>query len=114
MYKKFQCDDGLILSKTCTITGKHYSIKVDNEDYMKWKGGELIQNVFSSLSPEQREFIMSGTTPAEWNNMFKVSEDFWLCSKCQDSFPMDDLLPVNDLLLCMKCHQAKFSFPESL
>ena len=37
-----------------------------------WQGGELIQNVMPHLSDEEREFLISGMTPAEWNNF--VSE----------------------------------------
>jgi hypothetical protein len=40
-----------------------------------WKAGELIQNAFPTLSPADREFIMSGITPEEWDDMFR-DEDF--------------------------------------
>lgn len=35
------------------------------------QGNELIQNVFPHLSPEHREFIMTGITPEEWEASFK-------------------------------------------
>jgi hypothetical protein len=35
-----------------------------------WVDGELIQNVMPHLSVDEREFIISGVTPAEWNSMF--------------------------------------------
>ena len=34
------------------------------------QGNELIQNVFPDLSPEHREFIMTGITPEEWEATF--------------------------------------------
>ena len=34
-------------------------------------GEELIQNVFPDLSPEHREFIITGITPEEWEASFK-------------------------------------------
>jgi hypothetical protein len=34
----------------------------------------LIQNAFPTLSPEIREFIMSGITPQEWADMFGPEE----------------------------------------
>ena len=37
-------------------------------------GEELIQNVFPDLSPEHREFIMTGITPEEWNSTFNGLE----------------------------------------
>ena len=30
-------------------------------------GGGLVQNVFPNLNAEQREFLISGITPQEWN-----------------------------------------------
>ena len=34
------------------------------------QGNELIQNVFPALSPEHREFIITGITPEEWEASF--------------------------------------------
>lgn len=40
--------------------------------WYKWQmNGELIQNAFPELTPDQREFIMTGITPAEWGEIFK-------------------------------------------
>lgn len=36
----------------------------------RWEAGELIQNVMPNLTAEQREFLISGTTPAEWDRLF--------------------------------------------
>ena len=36
----------------------------------RWTGGDLIQNVFPDLSADQREFLMTGITPEEWNQNF--------------------------------------------
>jgi len=33
-------------------------------------GGGLIQDIMPDLSPDQREFLMTGMTPLEWTNMF--------------------------------------------
>jgi hypothetical protein len=35
-----------------------------------WKGGMLIQNAFPTLSPVQREFLMSGMSEAEQDEFF--------------------------------------------
>jgi hypothetical protein len=35
-----------------------------------YKGGALMQNAFPFLSPDEREFLISGTTPEEWATMF--------------------------------------------
>ena len=35
-----------------------------------WQGGELIQNAMPNLNPDEREFLMTGATPQEWEDMF--------------------------------------------
>ena len=39
-----------------------------------WMEGALIQNAFPMLNADQREFIMTGITPDEWNSMFPEEE----------------------------------------
>lgn len=39
--------------------------------YMSWAHGRLlIQDAFPELDAEEREFIMTGVTPQEWNDAF--------------------------------------------
>ena len=38
--------------------------------YHKWQRGEYIQKAFNILSADEREFMISGTTPDEWNKLF--------------------------------------------
>jgi hypothetical protein len=38
--------------------------------YMAWKGGALAQDAFPQLDADGREFLMTGITPAEWNEAF--------------------------------------------
>ena len=40
------------------------------------QGNELIQNVFPDLSPEHREFIMTGITPEEWELVSRDKNDY--------------------------------------
>jgi hypothetical protein len=40
----------------------------------RWKAGELVQNVFCGLSADEREFIMTGITPREWEDAFGSEE----------------------------------------
>jgi len=35
-----------------------------------WESGALIQDAFPFLDADRREFIMTGITPAMWNEMF--------------------------------------------
>ena len=37
--------------------------------------GELIQNIVPNLSKEEREFLITGITPKEWNELFNEIEN---------------------------------------
>ena len=70
------------LARTSPITGNinQLEIPLSIEAYalgmQAWKRGELIQNAFPTLAADIREFIMSGITPKEWDEMFADEEDF--------------------------------------
>lgn len=63
----------MIVTKKSSISGKIHSMDLDitDEQISEYnKGDKLIQDVFPNLSPDEREFIMSGITPEEWDSMF--------------------------------------------
>jgi len=39
------------------------------------KGDDYIQDVFPNLSPENREFIKSGITPEQWDELFPFPDE---------------------------------------
>ena len=41
----------------------------------KYDQGALIQDAFDFLSPDQREFLMTGMTPEDWEAMCKFAEE---------------------------------------
>ena len=41
-----------------------------NEAAAKYKAGALLQNAFHMLTADEREFIKTGITPAEWAATF--------------------------------------------
>jgi|TARA_R100001530_G_C4309621_1_gene152663 hypothetical protein len=53
-------------------------INVTNAQIEAWRGGVLIQTAMPDLSPDQREFIMTGVTPQEWketcSSLFPLKE----------------------------------------
>lgn len=49
-------------------------IDVTGEQMVAWRSGELIQKVMPHLSDDDREFIMTGITPDEWDNMMGEEE----------------------------------------
>ena len=61
------------ITRTSTLSGKTHSmeIEVTQEQLRSWRqDGVLIQNAMPNLSADEREFIMTGITPAEWDSAF--------------------------------------------
>ena len=60
------------ITRHSIITGKLHTmdLPVTEEQYARWKAGTLVQDVFPDLTPDQREFILSGITPEEWADVF--------------------------------------------
>lgn len=55
------------------ISGNIHSMEIDvtQEQYDNWQRGRmLIQDAMPHLSAEEREFLMTGITPAEWKKTF--------------------------------------------
>ena len=51
------------------------SIDATAEQLQAWRDGELIQNAMPNLSPDEREFMISGLTPVDWENIFANDEE---------------------------------------
>lgn len=62
------------IKKCCGVTGEPYSVSVRADDYAAWKSGTLAQQAFPYLSREDREFIISGTSPKGWDILFGDDE----------------------------------------
>ena len=60
------------ITRTSRLTGKTSVMYLDitKEQLFSWVDGELVQNAMPQLSAEEREFLMTGITPAEWNEAF--------------------------------------------
>ena len=57
------------------LEGNIHYIDVTKIDFHAYEDGELIQNCFPYLTPEQRELIISGMTDEMWNvEMDKYNE----------------------------------------
>lgn len=50
-------------------------IPVTQEEFDKWNSGMLIQEAMPNLSPDQREFILTGIVSEEWDSTFKEEDD---------------------------------------
>lgn len=66
----------LITRKSAFTNNVHtMDINVTQEQLSAWENGTLIQNAMPHLSADEREFIMTGITPQEWEDAFGGSED---------------------------------------
>lgn len=57
----------ITVSNVCPFCRKFYEIEVPFAGFMAYKSGALVQNAFPTLSPTERECLVSG-----------------LCTTCQD------------------------------
>ena len=75
MMRKWEIESGatpghLKVTRTCPTTGDEHSIEVPTEGFSRWQSGTLIQKALPNLSVSDREFLISGITPATWNKIF--------------------------------------------
>ena len=52
-------------------------LPVTQMQLQEWKNGGLIQNVFPDLTPDEREFIQTGITPNEWQQVEQDLEEVY-------------------------------------
>lgn len=68
---RIQCNGNEIhISRMCTINGKFYTVKLQAWQFNEWTDGAKVTDFASNLNADEREFLISGTTPAEWDAMF--------------------------------------------
>ena len=69
----------ITVKKKCTVnTDKYYHVKARWELFYWWLAeGRKIQDVFnpSQFTDNQREFLISGTTPAEWDALIPPDDE---------------------------------------
>jgi hypothetical protein len=61
----------MLIQRQSMMTGEIHvmDLPVTDEQLAEWQNGSLIQNVMPHLSPDQREFLMTGITPEEWEEV---------------------------------------------
>jgi hypothetical protein len=63
----------MLIERKSMFTGKINVMDLDvtHDELERWMDGELIQKVFPHLTTDEREFLMTGTTPEEWEKFNK-------------------------------------------
>ena len=54
----------------CLVTGAPYELRVPADGLRRWLGGELIQRALPAVSAPDREFLLTGYSPAGWEQLF--------------------------------------------
>ena len=69
----------MLITKQSVMTGEKNTmlLPVTNEQIDRWQSGELIQNVFPHLTPSERELLISGVTPEEWDVVKEDMEEVY-------------------------------------
>ena len=64
------------ITRTSSLSGKVNTREIDVTDaqIMLWQSGVHIQDAMPNVPAEEREFIMTGITPEEWDEAFKEDE----------------------------------------
>jgi hypothetical protein len=67
----------MLIERFSPFTGESRvrDLPITQEQLERWLSGELIQNVFSDLSDSDREFILTGITDDEWDELFGESPE---------------------------------------
>ena len=68
----------MIVTRRSPLTGEYNSLDlpVTQEQLDRYaSGGILLQNAFPDLPPPEREFIKSGYTPKDWEEIFGPRPD---------------------------------------
>jgi len=64
------------ITTQCPICLEEHTLDVTDEQYEKYINGEdYIQNIFSEMSAEDREMLITGICPKCWRNVFGDEEE---------------------------------------
>lgn len=67
--------DKIIIQTQCRNCGKIENLTLNIDDWDNYQAGELIQNCFPYLTPNQRETMISDICGECFDNMFKYDEN---------------------------------------
>lgn len=64
------------ITRVSPFSNKKATLELDvtARQIASWERGELIQDAMPNLTPAEREFIKTGVTPDEWDEIFGDDE----------------------------------------
>jgi hypothetical protein len=67
----------MTITRKSSLTGitRTKEINVTEEQILAWEMGKLIQDAMPQLSADEREFVKTGITGEEWDQLFGGAED---------------------------------------
>ena len=70
-------DDHMVVVAISAATGEKHAmpLAITEAQVYDWAKGASIQDAMPDLSPEGREFLMTGITQGEWDSIFSGSEE---------------------------------------
>lgn len=62
----------MLITRKSQVSGKENTmdINVTKEQIDNWQNGMLIQLAMPNISADEREFLITGITPQEWEKLF--------------------------------------------
>lgn len=70
LYAEYLPNGMVALSGPCFVTGKTYKVETTQKQLELYRNGLKAQDAFPNMPKEDREFIISGTSPEGWEQMF--------------------------------------------
>jgi hypothetical protein len=65
------CRGTVTLWKICSVTCEKYKVTVKQSDLEKRQDrGSTVQSIWPDMNSDDREFIISSLTPAEWDSLY--------------------------------------------
>jgi hypothetical protein len=65
------------ITRTSRLSAETHVMEIDvtQEQIDKWEGGMKIQDAMPNIASDEREFIMTGITPTEWDIAMGIDDD---------------------------------------
>ena len=98
----------MIVGRCSNLTGEWHEmdLPITEEALQRYENGEgTVQDIFPSLPPEQREFLMTGITPEEWKRTFGTGDEEEKEEDVEtdsEQSQLENVLDVNGLLYRLK------------